>query len=504
MFKLDVGSRVLQIPISVPILLLSALTGIFLAAFPDFTLDFVESALPRPLGVVLRRIAGRGPIASTNPANHAPTTTITQGVLERIDEAERRIQSVQRRTQLSVLTIVLVAILLGNAVLTSLRSVSVEANEMRLARTLQTSALSFASGDHIRRELQSLVDLHQPPPEATSSPSISLVSCLQLLYSDHVTSPHEFDKAERALYEMHLYSRVHATRLLDMGRVVAALSPEMDGESRAAVLSVLAMVCNDLGEQGTLLEYHLQAFQLARGAEAEISKLQLPSEALTMNTLGVAVASILRQYTEFEDRFRHARPDEYTFMARALAFDAPLEYGEMAYQAYSAYLAQRQPLSVLASTRCANNISDLGILLLHESHVAGRQFLGTTPLAREYCSSFTTTDSGILASTLDSLESNLIVARSLGGSPTGATAYTLAQLYSVAGSVSVTVSFKDEPWCAPQLLAERCITRLVEARSNGIDRRYFQESLADAMLLEWIWQQPEHRARLIELSRESR
>jgi hypothetical protein len=293
--------------------------------------------------------------------------------------------------------------------------------------------------------------------------------------------------------------------VLDIEKLDIPQSSFESSSARIAMLSVLAYICDQEGDQGNHVDPYIQARQLLQivFSEAAAAKLRLP---LSYNSEGVANWGLLKCYPQYNEKFK-TQPIKLGKFQAAIKERRPLSRLGLVQRAIAAYKrADVQSNTNLAKARFLNNQVDLLLTFLSRIYfedaldpndirdVSDRQFVieqfspptmvpGWTPR--------------ILVEILNRWKQQLSEALALSKEPE--IYFTVAQLHAVGGRLNDQYHLRDDFWSRDDLVAETALVNLQTAAAMQLPIRIFQESSSERFYLDWLWRRPGMRRQLEKL-----
>ena len=360
-----------------------------------------------------------------------------------------------------------------------------------IAEMIQTTRLDYSSADVFRPALAAHAAAITSAPSASSTLSLDILSSL---YSNDVKTPDAFRSAVKTVYTTFLEPHLDSNQLVRSDWLHSLNWSHSDSESSAALLTILAVVCNTLGQQGDLLMPHMQARQLSTFAIQHLAKHT--TAANLHNAQGVALRHTLTNYTSYCDRVK-AIPQEHR---PGIDEPTPLPELELALDSLAAYeAAGKSTTSHVAKARFLNNTVDLNLFMLAQVLVDNRVFQATTPRQQDLLAEFQPPKlEPTLCKNLQHLKDAILY------SNTAEIHYTKAQLLALGGSILSArgTAASAAPWSDLEQVSKMAVKALRTSRDMGIPPSYFAEGVADQMLLEWLWQNPSLRPDLTEIAQQ--
>jgi hypothetical protein len=368
----------------------------------------------------------------------------------------------------------------------------------RLVSLVQETRIDFSSGDHIRERLHEAEGRLASSATATSG----VYDALKHLYDPSIKNPADFEKAINVIYETQIKPNVSETGLLRDDAFRIKRSSSQARLAPAAYLTLLATVCNTVGDNGKHVDPYLQGRQLLRLA---FNYFQATDNVpASHNMAGVNYAGLLKAYGSLEEKFK----DEHLAQKVQSALDingipSQLSLLRMAKAEY--VLAEQQSPSNLAKARSLNNQVDVLLTFLSRIHLEGRldpEIIRDETDRRFLEDEFAikmpdkTVDHQQLIEILNRFRTNLTEALKLSRDPE--IFYTRAQLFSIGGELSE--KYKLNLWGGSDSIAQMAVTDLHTAASMQMPARLFEKADAQQFYLAWLWRRPNMEIQLEQLA----
>jgi hypothetical protein len=400
----------------------------------------------------------------------------------------RHIRRANKRSYIFIFIAVLfvfvaLPILVKNAI--SISQYKRESN--RLVSLVQESRIDFASGDHFREQLN---DAEAGVPNDAAA-TRQIYDVLKNIYDPTIKKQEGFDKAVEQVYQSKIKTYATESGLL---RIEAFKLKRASSESNLALptyLTLLATICNIVGDQGVHVDPYIQGRQLLQLAFTYTRQSDIVPA--THNMAGVNFAGLLKAYDSFKEKF--ATDQQAQQLQSALGFSGMPSQLSLLRQARNEYMfAQQQSPTNLAKARSLNNQVDVMLTFLDLIHVkkkldpnivrdeTDRRFLEES-LAIKMPEK--TVDLPRLVQILDSFNRDLSEALELSQEPD--IYFTRAQLLSIGGALGEENKLTNTGWGASDNIAESAFNDLSIAHSLHLPKRLFQRSAKEQFYLEWVW-----------------
>lgn len=368
----------------------------------------------------------------------------------------------------------------------------------RLVSLVQETRIDFASGDHFREHL------HDAEGGMTSDPTSTrqIYDVLRNLYDPSIKQQDGFYKAIDQVYLSRV--KAHATEA-GLLRIEAFKLKRASSESDlapATYLTLLATVCNIVGDHGRHLDPYIQGRQLLSLAFTYTKKNEnMPA---THNMAGVNFAGLLAGYDRLKEKFT----TDQSALQSALAMSGMPSQLSLLRQAKAEYvLAEQQSPTNLAKARSLNNQVDIMLTFLYLIHV--KKQLDTSIIRDDTDRRFLEEELAIklpeksvdlqrLVQILDGYNHDLTVALELSQEPD--IYFTRAQLLSIGGSLGEEHKLTTSFWGGSDNVAESAFKDLSIAHSLHLPKRLFQKSVKEQYYLEWLWKRLEPRLEKLSVS----
>lgn len=373
----------------------------------------------------------------------------------------------------------------------------------RLMNLVHQIRFQYSSGDRVREQIRDAkTAMDAVTPESTYSRRI--YDILGKLYA--VENKQAFEDEVRAVYKDQIVPhRDEETGLL---RIEDFDLPKLSAESgigRITFLTLLAMVCNHLGDNGRNWHHYLQAFQLLQRAE-QVGIAPVPIPAFH-NHRGISFAGLFKAYDDYAKQFQ-GDSGVTAKSKRELGREVPISRVQLLMYAEQEYRKSDDPTSPnMVRALTMNNRVDAklaGLRWIHlESHPIENEKGEGDSDASSFLAEKLAVPSSDPASTawrkglvkiLSELKEEL--RRAIELSPEREFFVTRAQLYSLSGNLKAKYQLTDGFVSNSDEIAELALRDLTTAFSLKSDKRLLQESEKKLNWLEWLWEQPTVKPRL--------
>jgi hypothetical protein len=372
----------------------------------------------------------------------------------------------------------------------------------RIVQLVQETRVEFSSGDHFREHLRDA----EPSMGQKETATYRTYRILRRLYDPSILTPTAFSEAMTAIYEEEI--KPHTTPASGLLNTDTFKTPELESEPALAgptYLTLLAIICNEQGDQGRHVDPYLQARQLLRLAS---NNMHAPTNApSTHNASGVNYAGLLKAYDGYAGKFR-SNPVIAEKVRSELGLPEPLSRLALLREAKNEYTAAaRQSSSNLAKARSLNNQVDVLLTFLHLVHIENR--LDSNEIRDETDRSFLENElcpqipnqiwqPKRLIAILNNWRRDLSQALTLSREPE--IFFTRAQLYSIGGSLGEKYHLVDSFWGDHDVVARASLTDLGVAAAMHLPKWVFDRSASNQLYLEWLWGQSALTPKLEELA----
>lgn len=367
----------------------------------------------------------------------------------------------------------------------------------RLVSLVQETRIDFASGDHFREHL------HDAEGGMTSDPTATrqIYDVLRNLYDPSIKQQDGFDKAVDQVYLSRIKANATEAGLLRMEAFKLKKSSSESDRAPATYLTLLATVCNIVGDHGKHLDPYIQGRQLL--ALAFTYTKQNDNLPATHNMAGVNFAGLLTAYDRLKEKFT-----DQTALGSAMAISGMPSQLSLLRQAKGEYvLAEQQSPTNLAKARSLNNQVDVMLTFLYLMHV--KQQLDPSIVRDDTDRRFLEEELAIkvpeksvdlqrLIQILDGYNNDLTGALELSQEPD--IYFTRAQLLSIGGSLGEQYKLTNSFWGGSDTVAELAFNNLSIAHSLHLPKRLFEKSAKEQYHLEWLWTRLEERLEKLSLS----
>jgi hypothetical protein len=466
------------ITVALPVYVLFFLLGVIFFIFPILPLTVFVALAPDSLTGWARRT-----IEEYTLPNSGLQSAHAQDVLaNKLDEF---IKHSNRRFWVTIISIILFITLIAPYLVTvQIARSSFRTHSNNLLHSLSDTRFDVSSADYFHRQLQDAAPaLESFGPTSTNE----VYQILNQLYSPSVTSASEFEKRLTSVYDAKIRPYVlDDIGIIDLDRLPLPYEPSLESSyAKVTLLTLLANICNEQGNQGRYLDPYLQARQLLKAALA-INTKDPHDTAYTHNVFGVNYADSLRCYSLYSEKLKLNSVGTGK-IKEALGETQPLAPLSMVRLADDHYRkAAAASSNNFAKARYLNNSADLRIWLLRQIHLQGAKIYGDGTTDEQFLiqnvdppapgdSSWHPTR---LSSILQALANDLGEAIDLAHAPR--IYFTRAQLYALAGDLYGRYKFVNvPPWSEAQNLRALGVQDLQTAASLGLPARFLETSRSD-------------------------
>lgn|GEM_PF-2125723 len=488
------------VTVSLPLALILTVLGATFFLFPILPLTIFVALAPEALTGWARKVIQEYTLPSPADGTPVPADPLSERLNTFIKHSNRRFWS-------TIIAILFFVTLIAPFLVTvQIARSSFRQHSNGLIRRLTETRFDASSADAFRRELQEA----GPSLESFDSTAThEIYTILSKLYGPAVTNTPSFERQLSALYDEKIRPHVlQSVGIIDIDTLSLPYQPSLEPiAAKITLLSLLANICNEQGNQGKYIDPYLQARQLLRIALTNKVRDQADL-AYTHNVLGVNYADSLRCYSQYLAKLA-SRSDASQKIRLALGEDQPLSPFSLARSADTHYrLAADASSNSFAKARYLNNSADLRISLLQKAHIHGEPIEGRDNAADEQFI-VQNVDPPIqndpswhptrLELILKNLAEDLTTAIDLAHAPR--IYFTRAQLYSLAGQLHEKYRFQAaEPWSSEERLRALATGDLQTADSLGLPRRFFDPTRANELGLSWLAQSATARLVLSDLA----
>jgi hypothetical protein len=385
--------------------------------------------------------------------------------------------------------------------------VNFRTHTLGLIRLIDEAPLDFSSADLFRHQLFLAGPMIESMGRGTAS--AKLYKILTQLYDPSVTSSQLFESQLSHVYESEVRPYLNTeVGTLKESILAVPYTPQLEAmDAKIALLTLLAVLCNEQGDQGQFIRPYIQSRQLLNAALL-LSPSSSGGLAFTHSTLGTNYANMLRSYSSYITLFSQNASSQKAIIEAIGETGSlqPLTLARLADQEYR--LAYEGASANFPKARYLNNGSDLRISLLHQCHLRGVSLAGQGEADAEFLSknvdpppkaAGTDWKPESLNSILTKLHSDLDLALSLSKNPR--IYFTRAQLYSLSGSLSE--KYGSQYLGSPVELQGWGLHDLQTAADLGLNPHHFAPARASDLALDWLWKFDSIRPSLLRLSKNS-
>jgi hypothetical protein len=471
------------VTVTLPLHIVLFLFGILLLVFPVLPLTIFVSVAPEKVTGWARVIVESYALPNVAPSPSGDPLA---------DRLNKFIKYSHRRFWITLLsTLIFVTLVAPFLVTDQIAKSSFRLHSNGLLRLLRDTRFDFSSADLFRQELQDAAPAVNP---FESTATYQIYQILSQLYGPTVTNTTAFERQLTTIYDTNIKPYVQADLgLLDLDSLPIPYEPSLEPTSaKVVLLTLLANICNEQGNQGRYADPYLQGRQLLKMALA--IKIHEPRElAYTNNVLGVNYADSLHCYKQYIAKFA-GKPEATPKIRVSLGENQPLAPLTIARLAdYHYRLAADASSNNFAKSRYLNNSADLRISLLKEIHLQGIELSGQGTTDEQFL--IQNVDPPViedpnwrptrLVMILQNLSKDLGQAIDLSHGPR--IYFTRAQLYSLGGQLHDKYRIEGgDPWGSASVLRELGLQDLRTAASLGLPTRILDASRAGELGVDWL------------------